>query len=92
MDVIMAVQRTTDAARHATRTIPIVIAGGADPVASGLVTSLARPGGNITGMTFAPAEMAGKRLALLKGAFPLRPISLLIPCVLRTYSTAVLAW
>ena len=70
MDVIMAVQGTTDAARHATRTIPIVIASGADPVASGLVTSLARPGGNITGMTFAPAEMAGKRLALLKEAFP----------------------
>src|SRR5215470_2620679 len=70
VDAIMAVPGTTDAARHATRTIPIVIASGADPVASRLVPSLARPGGNITGMTFAPAEMAGKRLALLKEAFP----------------------
>jgi putative ABC transport system substrate-binding protein len=70
VDVIMSVPGTTDAARHATRTIPIVIAGGTDPVASKLVPSLARPGGNITGMTFAPAEVAGKRLALLKEAFP----------------------
>jgi putative tryptophan/tyrosine transport system substrate-binding protein len=70
VDVIMAVPGTTDAARQATRTIPIVIASGTDPVASGLVPSLARPGGNITGMTFAPAEMAGKRMALLKETFP----------------------
>jgi ABC transporter substrate binding protein len=65
----LAVPGTIDAARHATKTIPIVIPGGADPVASGLVTSLA-PGGNITGTTFALPEMAGKRLALLKEAFP----------------------
>jgi ABC-type uncharacterized transport system substrate-binding protein len=70
VDVIMAVPGTTDAARHATRTIPIVIAGGTDPVASRLVPSLARPGGNITGMIFAPAEMAGKRMALLKETLP----------------------
>ena len=70
VDVIMAAPGTTDAARHATRTIPIVIASGTDPVASRLVPSLARPGGNITGMTFAPAEMAGKRMALLKETFP----------------------
>src|SRR3989441_11636288 len=70
VDVIMAVPGTTDAARHATRTIPIVIAGGTDPVASRLVPSLARPGANITGMMFAPAEMAGKRMQLLKETFP----------------------
>ena len=70
VDVIMAAPGTTDAARHATRTIPIVIASGTDLVASRLDPSLARPGGNITGMTFAPAEMAGKRMALLKETFP----------------------
>jgi len=70
VDVIVAVPGTIDAARKATKTIPIVFPGGSDPVASGLVTSLARPGGNITGTTFALPEMAGKRLALLKEAFP----------------------
>ena len=70
VDVIIAAPGTLDAARQATRTIPIVFTGGADPVASGLVASLARPGGNITGMTFALPEMAGKRLALLKEAIP----------------------
>jgi ABC-type uncharacterized transport system substrate-binding protein len=70
VDIIVAVPGTIDAARQATKTIPIVIPGGADPVALGLATSLARPGGNITGTTFALPEMAGKRLALLKEAFP----------------------
>ena len=70
VDVIVAAPGTLDAARQATSTIPIVFTGGADPVASGLVASLARPGGNITGMTFALPEMAGKRLALLKEAIP----------------------
>jgi putative ABC transport system substrate-binding protein len=70
VDVIVATPGAIEAARQATRTIPIVFTGGADPIASGLVASLARPGGNITGMTFAVPEMAGKRLALLKEAFP----------------------
>jgi len=70
VDVIVAVPGAIDAARQATRTIPIVIPGAGDPVAAGLVTSLARPGGNITGTAFAPAEMAGKQLALLKEALP----------------------
>ena len=47
-----------------------MVPAGYDPVATGLVTSLARPGGNITGTTFALPEMAGKRLALLKEALP----------------------
>jgi len=58
------------AARHATSTIPVVIADGADPVAAGLAASLARPGGNVTGsMSFLPEESA-KRLQLLKEILP----------------------
>jgi putative ABC transport system substrate-binding protein len=58
------------AAKHATTTIPIVFAVGGDPVADGLVATLARPGGNITGLTFGPPELEGKRLELLRAAFP----------------------
>jgi putative ABC transport system substrate-binding protein len=58
------------ALQDATRTIPIVLMFGADPVASGLVQSLARPGGNITGMTQLNQELGAKRLELLKEAIP----------------------
>ena len=59
------------AARNATKTIPIVIAGGgADPVEAGVVESLARPGGNVTGVTLLTRELSGKRLELLKEAVP----------------------
>ena len=60
----------TQALKRATSTIPIVMANVADPVGSGLVTNLAHPGGNVTGLTNALAELSAKRLQLLKEAIP----------------------
>ena len=60
----------TRAAKQATTTIPIIMAATADPVALGLVTSLAQPGGNVTGSTFFITELAAKRIEVLKDAFP----------------------
>jgi putative ABC transport system substrate-binding protein len=60
----------TLAAKQATTTIPTVMMGVGDPVGAGLVTSLARPGGNITGNTILGPEVAGKRLQLLKEVIP----------------------
>ncbi|MSP38611.1 MAG: ABC transporter substrate-binding protein [Deltaproteobacteria bacterium] len=58
------------AAKEATTTIPIVMVSSVDPVASGIVKSLARPGGNITGFSTLSRELSGKRLELLKEAVP----------------------
>jgi len=62
--------RVTLAAMQATKTIPIVFTGVGDPVESGLVTKLARPGGNVTGLSSLGPELVGKRLELLKQAVP----------------------
>ena len=58
------------ALKNATKTIPIVMTTVEDPVAQGFVASLARPGGNITGLTNLAPELSGKRLELLKESFP----------------------
>src|SRR5438067_13210653 len=60
----------TSAAKRATATIPIVMAYSGDPLSSGLVSSLARPGGNVTGLADLGADLVTKRLALLKETVP----------------------
>ena len=72
VDVIVAVgSAAIQAAKDATTTIPIVMYGGFDPVATGFVTSLARPGGNITGVLILPGDtLSGKKLELLKEMVP----------------------
>jgi putative ABC transport system substrate-binding protein len=70
VDVIVTGNSSTArAAKQATRIIPIVFAGG-DPVGSGLVESLARPGGNVTGLSTLNTDLAGKRLEIIKEVFP----------------------
>ena len=71
VDVIVAADTPAAlAAKQATRTLPIVFIGAGDPVTIGLVTSLARPGGNVTGLSLLAPELVGKRLELLKQAVP----------------------
>ena len=73
VDIIVAAGGPTwvQAGKNATKTIPIVMVGqGADPVEAGLVESLARPGGNVTGLTLLSGELTGKRLELLKEEVP----------------------
>ena len=71
VDVIVALTNPViDAVRQATQTIPIVMPAASDPVGAGFVASLARPSGNITGLTGYSPELNGKRLELLKEAFP----------------------
>ena len=60
----------TQAAKDATSTIPIVMAVSAAPIEAGLVASLARPGGNVTGLSVMAPELGGKRLELLKEVLP----------------------
>ena len=68
--IVVASTQAIRAARKATNTIPIVIITQVDPVAEGLVDSLSRPGGNITGITRLTHELSGKRLELFKNAVP----------------------
>src|SRR5262245_13497007 len=71
VDVIVTTgANTTRAAKEATTTIPIVLAQDSDPVTNGFVASLARPGGNITGLSALSPELDGKRLELLKEIVP----------------------
>src|SRR6266852_2005724 len=71
VDVIVAVSAAaTQAAQQATRTIPIVMSLANDPVGSGLVPSLARPGGNVTGISMMGADLVGKQLQVLKEVVP----------------------
>jgi putative tryptophan/tyrosine transport system substrate-binding protein len=71
VDVIVAVSTPAiEAAKNATKTIPIIMAGVSDPVGTGFVASLARPGSNITGFSLQSSELSGKRLELLKEVIP----------------------
>jgi putative ABC transport system substrate-binding protein len=72
VDVVVATGGVPSAraAQQATRTIPIVIGGAVDPVGAGLVASLARPGGNITGLTLIPEALVSKQLELLTEVVP----------------------
>src|SRR3990167_3515415 len=68
--IVTGGQGITRAAKEATATIPIVMTQDRDPVGNRFVASLARPGGNITGLTNLSSELSGKRLELLKETFP----------------------
>ena len=70
VDVILTVGTAIPAAKQATSTIPIVFAIAVDPVGSGLVASLARPGGNVTGSSGQSVEVAGKRVEILRELLP----------------------
>ena len=77
--IVAAGAQDIDAARKATNTIPIVMATSPDPVVSGFAKTLARPGGNITGLSFMTAEVAGKRLELLREVMPrLRRLAVIV--------------
>ena len=98
VDIILADSGTpaTLAAKNATRTIPIVFMGVADPVGQGIVASLARPGGNVTGMSVQHPESAAKALALLKEVVPSakriailsNPTNSSLPLVIKDMQTA----
>jgi putative ABC transport system substrate-binding protein len=71
VDIIVTWQTpTVMAAKQATQTIPIVMADSGDPVGTGLISSLARPGGNVTGMAGVTAELAGKSVELIRQIIP----------------------
>ena len=99
VDVIVTGHSTVRAAQNATKTIPIVFVTGDDPVAAGFVASLARPGGNITGLSSLNVELEAKRLALLKEAIPglkrvavlLNPDSLMAAPMVATMESAALS-
>jgi len=78
VDVIVTGSHAVPAAKHATSVIPIVFVLALDPVGGGLVASLARPGGNVTGLSIQAADLANKRLELLREVVPrLRRLALM---------------
>src|SRR5262249_47768062 len=79
VDVIVTTGPAAPQAKKATSAIPIVLALSGDPVGAGLVASLARPGGNITGLSMLSADLAGKRLELLREVVPgLRRLAIMV--------------
>ncbi len=79
VDVIFSVGSAAAAAQQATSTIPIVFAMAGDPVGSGMVASLARPGGNVTGLSIQSTDLAGKRIELLREVLPgLRRLAIMV--------------
>ena len=70
VDVIVTVGSAVPIVKQATTAIPIVFAVGIDPVASGLVASLAKPGGNVTGLSIQAADLASKRVEILREVVP----------------------
>jgi putative tryptophan/tyrosine transport system substrate-binding protein len=88
VDVIVTAGPTdTRAAKKATSAIPIVMTWDYDPVASGFVTSLARPGGNITGLSMLAPELSGKQLELLKETVPkVSRVAVLVPSTQPGYA------
>jgi putative ABC transport system substrate-binding protein len=85
VDVIVTSGNAGLAAKQATSVIPIVFAVAADPLAAGLVSSLSRPGGNVTGLSLQAPELAGKRLELLRELLPgLRRLAVLARGTSRT--------
>ena len=88
VDVIVTVGTAVAAAKQATSTIPIVFAIAVDPVGSGMVASLAHPGGNATGLSVQSTELAGKRIELLREVLPnLRSLAIIAD---MSYSGSVL--
>ena len=78
VDVIVTAGTAVGAAKQATSVIPIVFAAATEPVSTGLITSLARPGRNVTGLSMQSTELAGKRLELLREVVPaLRRVAIL---------------
>src|ERR1700694_693480 len=93
VDIIVAsVSTDALAAKRATKTIPIVMASAGDPVASGLVESLAQPGGNITGLSQIAPELAGKRLELLKQMLPMLSRVAVLWNPQNTSASSTLTW
>jgi putative ABC transport system substrate-binding protein len=90
VDVVFATSSTeVDAARRATKTIPIVFATHADPVGVGHVACLARPGGNITGLSMLLTELAAKELEIMKQALPhMKRVGVLLTVTAPSHSPA----